>query len=142
MDVKIKNVDDYIASQPFEIREKLELIRTTILNSAPHIEEKISYGMPGYKLNGMLAYFAAFKNHYSLFFMPYVLREFTSELKAYKTSKSGIQIPNDKKFPVKLLKAILKQGIKFNFEKAQAKLKKNEKDRRNRKTITKRASSK
>jgi uncharacterized protein YdhG (YjbR/CyaY superfamily) len=142
MTVKIKNVDDYIAAQPQEIREKLEVIRSTILKTAPKAEEKISYGMPGYKLNGMLACFAAFKNHHSVFFMPYVLREFASELKGYKTSKSAIQIPNDKKIPQKLLKDIIKAGIKFNFEKAQAKQKKNEEDRRNRKTAAKRAPGK
>lgn len=142
MDVKIKNVDDYIASQPMEMREKLETVRFTIIKAAPQAEEKISYGMPGYKLNGMLAYFAGFKNHYSVFVMPRVLNEFKTELKDYQLSKGGFRIPNDQKVPVKLITKMIKVGIELNNKRAEEKKKKNESDRRNRKTAIKRTTRK
>ena len=44
-------------------------MRTTIQKAAPKPQKKvISYGMPAYRLNGMLVYFAAFKSHIG--FMP------------------------------------------------------------------------
>lgn len=142
MDVKIKNVDDYIASQPMEMREKLETVRFTIIKAAPKAEEKISYGMPGYKLDGMLAYFANFKNHYSVFVMPRLLIHFKEELKNYEVSKGGFRIPNDQKPPVKLISKMIKIGVELNKKQAEEKKKKNESDRRNRKTAVKRTARK
>ena len=48
------SIDEYIALQPQDQREGLELMRYTILKAAPGTEEVISYGMPGFKLNGIL----------------------------------------------------------------------------------------
>jgi len=42
----VKNVDEYIADAPKEMREKLREIRTAIRSGAPNAIEKISYGMP------------------------------------------------------------------------------------------------
>lgn len=64
---KYKTVDHYIGSFPPEIQKKLKEVRTAIRKSAPKAEELISYNMPGYKLNGMLIYFAANKNHIGLY---------------------------------------------------------------------------
>lgn len=142
MQVQIKNVDDYIAAQPIEMREKLETLRFTIIKAAPKAEEKISYGMPGYKLNGMLAYFANFKSHYSLFITPKVLLEFKNELKNYKVSKGGFRIPQIEKVPVKLVRQLVKRAVEINIERAEEKKKKNESNSRNRKTAVKRTSGK
>ena len=55
-----KNIDEYIAQFPGEIKEKLEKIRLTIRTVAPGAEELASYGMPAYKVNKrILIYFAA-----------------------------------------------------------------------------------
>ena len=60
---KPRDIDEYITSYPGEIQKFLKQIRATIKKSAPKAEEVISYGMPAFKLNGMLVYFAAYKNH-------------------------------------------------------------------------------
>ena len=61
--VKFKNVDEYIETFPDEIQYILQEIRFTIKKAAPKAEEIISYNMPAYKCNGMVAYFAGYKNH-------------------------------------------------------------------------------
>jgi uncharacterized protein YdhG (YjbR/CyaY superfamily) len=58
-----KNIDDYITNQPLEHRPGLEKIRQTIKKAAPQAEEYIGYGMPGFRMGGVLVYFALFSKH-------------------------------------------------------------------------------
>lgn len=114
----VRTVDDYIASQPLpEVREALERLRQMIVKTSPDAEEVISYGMPGYKLHGMLVYFAAFKNHCSFFPGSRMVESMKAELKGYKTSKGTIQFTVDKPLPAALVKKIVKSRIKDNLAK-------------------------
>lgn len=63
-----KDVDSYIASSGREARPKLKEIRKIIKSTIPKAEEGISWGVPFYKFHGVLAGFAAFKNHVSFGF--------------------------------------------------------------------------
>ena len=58
-----QNIDEYIKSYPKEIQQRLEEIRAEIKKVAPKAEETISYGMPAFKLNGILVWFAAHSKH-------------------------------------------------------------------------------
>ena len=107
-----KNTDDYIASQPQEYREGLERLRSIILKAAPKATEVISYGMPAFKQNRVLVYFALAKKHYGFYPTSKPIVVFAKELKNYKTSKGAIQFPLDKPFPVKLITDIVKFRIK------------------------------
>ena len=53
-----KTVDEYLDKLSADVRTVLEKLRTTIKTTAPKAEEVISYGMPGYKYQGPLVYFA------------------------------------------------------------------------------------
>jgi uncharacterized protein YdhG (YjbR/CyaY superfamily) len=114
---KFTTIDEYIELQPDNIRAKLQQIRETVAKAVPEAEESISYQMPLFKYHGMLAYFAAFTNHYSIFVSPPVLNSFKPNLAEYKLSKSGIRIPNNKPVPVKLLSDIVKFAAARNLEK-------------------------
>ncbi|HEY6955575.1 MAG TPA: DUF1801 domain-containing protein, partial [Flavisolibacter sp.] len=88
--------------------------------AAPTAEETISYGMPAYKLNGVLVYFGGFKNHCSFF--PggnALIEEFREDLKAYKTSKGTIQFPLNEPVPVGLIKRMVKAKVKKNLAKTK-----------------------
>jgi uncharacterized protein YdhG (YjbR/CyaY superfamily) len=62
-----KSVDDYIASQPDDVRGILERVRTTIRKAVPRAEEVIWYNIPTYKLHdSAVIYFAGWKKHYSI----------------------------------------------------------------------------
>ncbi len=114
---KFTSVDEYIALHPGPVRKGLELLRKTIKTTAPEAEEMISYQMPAYKLNGMLAFFSAAKNHYGFYPTPGPILAFREKLKLYKTSKGAIQFPLDKPIPVKLVAEIVKWKAKENHSK-------------------------
>lgn len=118
----VKTVEDYLKQFPAEQQAALHKIRKAIKETAPKAEEGISYGMPGYKLNGVLVYFGGFKNHCSLFPAGSSIKEFSSELKEYKTSRGTIQFPLEKPVPVTLIKKIVKARMKENEGKAKAKI--------------------
>jgi len=114
---KFKNIDDYFSTVPEAIRNKLQKIRETIHKAAPKAEEVISYNMPAFKQNGVLVYFAAFKNHIGFFPTAKPIVVFKEELADYKTSKGAIQFPFDKKIPFGLISKITKFRVKEDLQK-------------------------
>src|SRR5664279_805837 len=118
---KFSNVDEYIALYPAPIRKRLNLLRKTIKQAAPGAEETISYYMPAYKLNGMLVFFAAMKNHYGFYPTASPMKTFREKLTAYETSKGAIRFPLDKPIPVKLVSEIVKWKVKENLLKEKFK---------------------
>ena len=116
---KPKSVDEYISWFPEETQILLEQMRATIRSVAPEAEEVISYMMPGFKLNGMLVWFAGFKNHIG--FYPRgssAIIAFEKELANYKTSKGAIQFPKDKPLPIALIKRMVEFRVTQNLGKA------------------------
>ena len=77
---KPNTVDDYIACFPKEIQVILEQVRATVKQAAPMATEVISYNMPAYKLNGILVYFAAYKNHIGFYPGASGIKKFSKEL--------------------------------------------------------------
>jgi uncharacterized protein YdhG (YjbR/CyaY superfamily) len=65
--MKPRDVDGYIASFPKEVQPLLKKVRRTIRAAAPQATEVISYNIPAYRQNGMLVFFAGFKNHIGLY---------------------------------------------------------------------------
>src|SRR5690554_3556089 len=103
----MKNVEEYIRSYPKSVQDSLVKIRRTILQVAPLAEEKLSYGMPAYKLNGKpLVYFGAFKKHIGFYATPRGHEAFKHELSLYKQGKGSVQFPLDKPIPLNLIARI------------------------------------
>ena len=90
-----KNIDEYIAGFPSDIQKILAKIRSTIKKAAPGAEEKISYQMPTFTLNGNLVHFAAFREHIGFYPTPSGTEKFQKELTAYKGGKGSIRFPLD-----------------------------------------------
>jgi uncharacterized protein YdhG (YjbR/CyaY superfamily) len=111
---KPKDVNSYIKTARRDVRAKLVQLRRIIKATAPKADEGISYGMPYYEYNGALAYFAAFKNHVSLFIPPPVIEEHRRELKAYETTKSSIHFQLDKPLPTALVQKMVRARMKKN----------------------------
>ena len=118
-----ESVDAYIAGFKPEVRAVLRKMRATIRQAAPAAEERISWGMPAYTLDGMLTFFAAFKNHVSLFPGPAGLEKFKKELAAYGTSKGTVRFPLGAPVPYGLITRIVKFRVKENRARAEAKRK-------------------
>jgi len=107
-----KSVDEYLARVPEPSRGTLNRIRAAIRAAAPSgATETISYGMPAFKYNGILVWFAAFAKHCSLFPTASVIEAFKDELKPYRLSKGTIQFPIDKPLPDALVKKIVKTRV-------------------------------
>jgi uncharacterized protein YdhG (YjbR/CyaY superfamily) len=119
---EVKTVDEYLNLFPETQRKVLQRIRETIKQAAPAAEETISYGMPAYKLNGILVYFGGFKNHCSLFpGSGLLVKQFSSELKDYNTSKGTIQFQMEEPIPFTLIRKIVKERVKQNAAKQKTK---------------------
>jgi len=118
-----KNVDDYIQRYPADVQPMLRKIRQTIRKTAPKAEEVISYQIPGYKQNGTLIFFAAYKNHIAVYPAPRGNEAFKKELAAYKGGKGTVQFPIDQPIPYDLITRITKFRLKENEERAAAKTK-------------------
>jgi uncharacterized protein YdhG (YjbR/CyaY superfamily) len=100
-------IDEYIASFPPGIQEKLREMRAVIHRAAPEAEEAIRYGIPTFRLDGHnLVHFAAFKDHLSFFPTPSVVEKFRKELSPYTLSKGTIRLPLDKPVPYDLVEQI------------------------------------
>ena len=112
------DTDAYIAGYPKETQKNLKQLRATIKKAAPQAEEVISYGMPAYKWNGMLVYFAAYEKHIGFYPGSSGIAAFKKELASYKTSKGTVQFPVDEPVPLPLIARIVKFRLKENQEKA------------------------
>lgn len=114
---KFKTVDQYILTFPENVQLLLQELRSAIQQAAPKAEECISYNMPAYKLNGVLVYFAGYKQHIGFYPVPSAIRHFSKELTHYTTSKGAIQFPIENGIPKKLVKEIVKFRVKENMAK-------------------------
>ncbi|MBD3583005.1 iron chaperone [Flavobacterium selenitireducens] len=123
MQAKANNVDDYIARFPPAVRKRLDDIRATIKAIVPQAEERISYGMPGYYLNGQLVFFAAFAKHIGFYALPQGNEAFRSEIARYKTGKGSIQFPLDEALPLALISNIVSMRVSENLAKTPPKKK-------------------
>ncbi len=109
---KFKTVDEYIHSFDGEKKSLLTEFRKRIKDLAPDSVESISYGMPGYKLNGKpLVYFAAFKNHIGFFPTPSGIDALDEETKPYRTGKGTMQFKLDQPIPWDLVEKIVRLRI-------------------------------
>ncbi len=113
-------IDKYIETFPDAVQSILKKIRRTIKSAAPNTTEGISYRIPTFYLNGKyLVYFAAFKNHISIY--PATTSAVDkSGLSKYKVSKGTLRFPLDKKIPFDLIKKFVNYRIKEETSKQRS----------------------
>jgi uncharacterized protein YdhG (YjbR/CyaY superfamily) len=102
-------IDDYLATLDEPKRTTLTSLRDTIMAIVPDAEQRISYGVPAFKLRGKtIAGFAAFKNHLS--YLPHsgsVIPQLAKETAAYTSTKGSLHFPVDEPLPPALVKKLL-----------------------------------
>jgi uncharacterized protein YdhG (YjbR/CyaY superfamily) len=110
-----KTIDEYLDRVPPEFRTLLQRLRKTIQAAAPDAEEVISYRMPAFRQNGMLVYFAAFKDHCSLFGVSdQARRKFSAELKPFEAGKGTFRFTPGNPLPADLVTRIVKMRVAEN----------------------------
>lgn len=121
------SVDQYIARAEPGVKKALSDIRKTIKSAAPAAEEVISYQMPAYKYHGMLAFFAAWKDHISFYPAPWGAASLKKAMSAYEGSKGTIRFPIGKSMPLALIRKMVKYRMIENETKAALKMTKKQK---------------
>ena len=111
------SIDEYIAASPPEVRSILQRIRVTIQKAAPAAEEKISYQIPTFTLNGNLVHFAAFKKHIG-FYPPVRDEKLRAETSVYAGEKGNLRFPLDQPIPYGLIRKLVKARVRENQERA------------------------
>jgi uncharacterized protein len=119
-----KDVDSYIASSGSEAHPTLEELKKLIKSTIPGVEEGIRWGVPFYKYHGVLAGFAAFRNHVSFGFAAVLHIEDRKVLeeRGYKTGKKTIQIRFDQKVPTTMIQQILGNESKNKWSQKKHKI--------------------
>lgn len=109
---KSAEVDAYIAAAPRRAQPHLRQLRRLIRATAPAAEERISYGMPYYHLNGRLVYFAAHAQHVGLYALGETYK--AAGLKRYVAGKGTLQFRFDEPLPAKEITALLEKRVREN----------------------------
>jgi len=110
-------IDEYIAQFPENVQHILVKLRAVIKESAPEAEEKISYQMPAFYLNGGLVWFGVYKHHIGFYPRTSGMEAFTEELSAYKGTKGSVHFPLDKPMPYELISKLVKVRVAENAKK-------------------------
>jgi uncharacterized protein YdhG (YjbR/CyaY superfamily) len=114
-----KDIDDYIKGFPKEVQLFLEQVRSTIKRSAPEAKEVISYGMPAFKMNGILVWFAGHAKHVGFYPKASGIEAFKNELTIYKWAKGSVQFPLDKPMPLELISRIVEFRVNENLRNSE-----------------------
>ena len=111
-----QTIDEYLAAWSNDKRAALEKLQKTIRAVAPRTEERISYQLAAFRLDGkMLVAFGATANHCAFYLMSSsTLEAFKDELKGYDTSKGTIRFQPDKPLPAALARKLVKARIAEN----------------------------
>ncbi|NII85971.1 DUF1801 domain-containing protein [Pedobacter riviphilus] len=118
---KPENIDQYIANFPIETQKLLQQIRETIHKAVPKANEVISYGMPAFKQNSVLVYFAGYAKHIGFYPTGSGIEAFKEEFTQYKWSKGAVQFPLNKPLPLDLITRITKFKAERDSEKVKKK---------------------
>ncbi len=93
-------VEEYIATLPPDAATIMEGLRRTIRDTVPGVEEKISYSMPTFLLDGSpLVHVAAWKKHIGLYPLP----ELTGPVAPYRGAKDAMRLPLAEPIPYELV---------------------------------------
>ena len=114
-------VSDYINKFPDSTAHLLRKLRATIQAAAPEAEEYMGYGMPAYKQNGPLVYFAGYAQHIGFYPTGEGIEYFKKALSSYKTSKGAVQIPLHQELPNDLIRTIVQHRVQMNNNKKRPK---------------------
>lgn len=119
---KPEDIDDYIAGFSPEVQAILREIRSTIQTAVPDAEEKISYQIPAFTLDGkVFIFFAAFKKHIGLYPPMKGDAELEKETARYAGEKGNLQFPLSEPIPYVLIGRIAKFKARVHLSRTPAK---------------------
>jgi uncharacterized protein YdhG (YjbR/CyaY superfamily) len=108
-----RTVDEYIAAAPEAARPMVVELREAIRAAAPEADERISYGMPSYHLNGRLTYFQAHARHIGLYAFS-VEDARAVGLEQHMSAKATLQFPLNQPLPVGAIRNLIQERVRTN----------------------------
>ncbi len=115
MATKFASVDDYVESFVDDTRDALGEVRDVIRTAAPQAEERISYGMACYRIDGKpLLYFAGWKKHLGLYPVPRGDAAFERDVAPYRQARDTVGFPLRDPMPLDLVDRIVRMLLKRN----------------------------
>ena len=125
-------VDAYLARVPPSLRGEMQRVRRAIRVTAPGAQEVISYGMPAFRLDGMLVYFGAFTDHGSLFVGgAETRRKLANEIAPYENGTGTLHFTPEKPLPLALIRTVVRARVQENRARAKARASAKKSGRRN-----------
>jgi uncharacterized protein YdhG (YjbR/CyaY superfamily) len=112
---KFETVQDYMASLPEDSQRIIKLLRSFLKKELPDADEVISYNMPAFKKEGIVIWYAAFKDHISIF-------PRTSKMKslaAYQGGTGTVKFPKGEPLPFD----VIAEFVQFRIRELQKKSK-------------------
>jgi len=108
----MSNIDNYLNDLTPENKKELQRIRELIHSLVPEAEESFSYDMPAFTYEGKpLIYFAAFKDHLSVFPTAFPIEALKNKLASYTVSKGTIKFTLDNPLSDELIEKLLESRI-------------------------------
>src|SRR6476659_4666681 len=94
------SIDEYISTFPEATQELLQELRRRVLAALPEAEERISYQIPTFAVDGQyVIYIAGWKNHVSIYPIPGGDESLEAELAPYLAGQSTLKLPLRKPVP-------------------------------------------
>jgi uncharacterized protein YdhG (YjbR/CyaY superfamily) len=120
--MKFTSINEYISTLPENAQKAMEEIIMTIKTMVPNAEERISYNMPAFKVNGeYFIHFSAWKNHIGMYPIPAGNEAFQKQIEPYRSAKSSLNFPLNKPMPIKLIEKFIKFRVAENLKDARTK---------------------
>ncbi len=111
-------IDAYLDTVPEPFRGALVALRALIRSADPEAEEAMVYGVPGFRHDGALVCYAAFKAHCGFYPMsPELMDSMLDELAGFRTAKGTIQFTPDRPLPDALVRKIVAARVEQNAAK-------------------------
>jgi uncharacterized protein YdhG (YjbR/CyaY superfamily) len=112
-------IDEYIVTFPPDVQAILQKIRAAVAKAVPRAQERISYRIPTFVLDGVVIYFAAFKKHIGVF-PPVRDAKLKREVARYAGPRGNLQFPLTERIPYALIARVAKARAKENAARAAA----------------------
>lgn len=105
----MSDIDTYLKNVTSSQKKTLESIRKLVKQTVPEAEESISYGVPTFKVrNHALLYFAAYKNHMSLYpASDEMIESIGHDIAKHRTGRGTLQFSETNPIPEPVIKKII-----------------------------------
>lgn len=117
-----RGVEKYLAALTPDRRTAIDHLRAIIHSAVPDATEVISYQMPAFKWRGRrLVYYAAFRNHLSLFPASYaVIETLRDEVAPFLSGKTTLRFTVERPLPDALITRIVRLRVEEVAAKTRA----------------------